>query len=108
MRLEGRRLAGIAGLRRDGYTRQKLAEVVGLYTITRFQGEGVGVRLLEELALVAARDGARALFACTSSDRALAFFERNGFSAVDAERVPAAKWEARTHARPSAVLWRKL
>ncbi len=101
-------MGGIAGLRIDAYKRQRLAEVVGLYTITRFQGEGVGVRLVEALAGASARRGCRAIFACTSNDRAAAFFERNGFEPVDVRRVPAVKWKGRGKRRPERVLWRDL
>jgi N-acetylglutamate synthase-like GNAT family acetyltransferase len=101
---EGRRLAGIAGLEMDQYRPWKLGEVVGLYTITRFQGEGVGVRILAELANVARASGCRAIFACTSERRAATFFERNGFVRVAPDLVPEVKWRGRPGARPT-VFW---
>jgi len=104
---EGRRLAGFAALQTAPYRKQRLAEIVGLYTITRFHGEGVGVRVVEALADVAGARGCRALFACTSNARAAAFFERNGFTPVEPTRVPAAKWKARREPRPT-VFWRDL
>jgi len=108
VRLEGRRLAGIAGLRTEVYRRHKLSEVVGLYTITRFQGEGVGVRLIEALARASVNEGCRAMFAVTSNERAAGFFLRNGFATADADRVPAVKWKGRPGPKPDRVLWRDL
>ncbi len=108
VRLEGRRLAGVAGLRSEPYKRQKLAEVVGLYAITRFQGEGVGVRLLEVLVDAARDSGRKAVFACTSNSRAAAFFLRNGFAEVDAGRAPSIKWKGRRRPRPDTVYWREI
>jgi amino-acid N-acetyltransferase len=107
VRLEGRRLAGIAGLRTEAYRRHRLSEVVGLYTITRFQGEGVGVRLIEALAQASANAGCRAMFAVTSNERAAGFFLRNGFDAVDPGRVPAVKWKGRAGGKPDRVFWRE-
>jgi len=104
---EGRRLAGIAAVVTEPYVRQKLAEVVGLYTITRFQGEGVGVRIIEGLVEVARDRGCRALVACTSNARAGAFFERNGFAPASPDALPKAKWKGRGSKRP-AVFWRDL
>lgn len=104
----GERLAGVCGLETEAYARQRVGEVVGLYTITRFQGEGVGVRLLDHLVDVATERGLRALFACTSSARAAAFFERCGFLASDSERVPKAKWAGRRASDLPMVFWREL
>jgi len=89
------RLAGIASLDTDSYVREGVAEVVGLYTITRFKGGGVGASILKELAAVARRQGCRSLFACTSNERAAEFFARNGFVQVSPDAVPAAKWRGR-------------
>jgi len=84
--------AGVCGLELDAYRADRVGEIVGLYTITRFKGEGVGgylvARVLEE-----ARDlGLRYLFACTVDERAELFFTRHGFVAVTANDVPPAKW----------------
>ncbi len=101
-------LAGLAGLELEAYRGKGLAEVVGLYSITRFKGQGVGKRILERLAEVARAKRRSAMFACSSKAEAVAFFVRNGFERVGAERVPAAKWRGRRHRRPSTVLWRRL
>jgi N-acetylglutamate synthase-like GNAT family acetyltransferase len=105
---EDHRLAGLASLDLDSYRSRRLAEVVGLYSITRFKGQGVGKRILDRLVEVARAGRRRALFACTSSGEAAAFFQRNGFELAGPERVPVAKWKGRRHARPSTVLWRRL
>jgi N-acetylglutamate synthase-like GNAT family acetyltransferase len=104
---EGHRLAGIAALETDAYRKEKLAEVVGLYTITRFLGEGVGVRILDALTAVATARGCVAMFACTSNARAAMFFERNGFWAVDPSELPARKWRGRRRPLPECF-WREI
>lgn len=104
----GTRLAGVCGLETEAYRRRRLGEVVGLYTITRFKGEGVGVRMIDHLLEVAREQGLKALFACSSSDRAVAFFERCGFHRVDPDEVPSVKWEGRRSDTMPVVLWRDL
>ena len=42
-----RHLAGVAGLLTAPYAEDRVGEIVGLYTITRFKGEGIGDRLIE-------------------------------------------------------------
>jgi amino-acid N-acetyltransferase len=84
--------AGVCGLELDAYRAERVGEIVGLYTITRFKGEGVGGRLVAR-ALAEARElGLRYVFACTIDERAQGFFEREGFVSVSADDVPAAKW----------------
>lgn len=107
-RFEHRRLAGLAGLEVEAYRRQKVGEIRGLYTITRFKGGGVGKRIIGHLLRVGKRQGLKALFACSSSDKAAAFFERNGFSPVDKGRVPAQKWSSRSSRRRARAFWRDL
>jgi amino-acid N-acetyltransferase len=88
--VEGRDLAGIGSLlpSLDG----KGAEIAGLYTLTRFLGEGVGFSLVAH-ALAEAEERALAyVFACTVSERVGAFFARNGFRAVTQEELPTEKW----------------
>lgn len=104
----GARLAGVCGLETEAYARQRLGEVVGLYTITRFQGEGVGVRMIDHLVDVADERKLRALFACTSNPRAAAFFERCGFDPVETDRVPKVKWVGRRSDTMPLVFWRDL
>src|SRR5258705_237470 len=46
-----RHLAGVAGLLTAPYAAERAGEIVGLYTITRFKGEGIGERLVTPLPL---------------------------------------------------------
>ena len=85
--------AGVCGLETEQYSRDRVGEIVGLYTITRFKGEGVGGRLVARVLEEARSLRLRYVFACTSEQRAQAFFEREGFRAVGPEDVPAAKWK---------------
>jgi N-acetylglutamate synthase-like GNAT family acetyltransferase len=88
--VEGRDLAGIGSLlpSLDG----RGAEIAGLYTLTRFLGEGVGFSLVAYALTEAEHRALRYVFACTVSERVGAFFERNGFESVDAIELPEAKW----------------
>lgn len=85
-------LAGVCGLETDAYQRERAGEIVGLYTITRFKGEGVGVRLVDSVIKDARASDLRYVFAVTVDSRAQAFFERRGFRLVSPSEVPAAKW----------------
>ena len=84
--------AGVCGLELDAYASQCVGEIVGLYTITRFKGEGVGARLVARALAEGRARGLRYVFACTVDERAQGFFEREGFRRVRPEDVPAAKW----------------
>ncbi len=96
-------LAGICALVTEPYVAAHAGEVVGLYTITRFKGEGVGGRLVAQL-LDDARNARLAyVFACTTEERALTFFERQGFRRVGTADVPAAKWESYDPQRKAQV-----
>jgi amino-acid N-acetyltransferase len=96
-------LAGICGLVTEPYEAERAGEVVALYTITRFKGEGVGGKLLVHVEGEARRRGLTSLFAATTEQRAQAFFERSGFRRVAPEDVPAAKWVGYDAARRRAV-----
>jgi len=105
-----RHLAGVAGLLTAPYVAERAGEIVGLYTITRFKGEGLGERLVSRLLAEADDRGLAYVFACAVDERAVQFFVRLGFARVGADEVPAAKWvgyDARRRARV-AVLRRTL
>jgi N-acetylglutamate synthase-like GNAT family acetyltransferase len=85
-------LAGVCALATEPYRKARAGEIVGLYTITRFKGEGVGGKLLGRAVEDARQLGLRYVFACTTHDRARAFFERHGFSRATPAEVPADKW----------------
>ena len=85
-------LAGICALTTAPYVADCAGELVGLYTITRFKGEGVGARLVARVLADARLAGLAYVFACTTEERAQGFFERQGFRRVSHEMVPPAKW----------------
>jgi amino-acid N-acetyltransferase len=74
------------------YPEHNGAEIVGLYTITRFQGEGIGGRLIATMIAEGEQRGFAYLFATTTQEGAQRLFERHGFHRVTPEDVPAAKW----------------
>jgi N-acetylglutamate synthase-like GNAT family acetyltransferase len=87
-----RHLAGVAGLLAAPYAAERAAEIVGLYTITRFKGESIGERLVHRLLAEAEARGLAYVFACAVDERAQLFFTRLGFERVAPAEVPAAKW----------------
>jgi amino-acid N-acetyltransferase len=97
-----RHLAGVAGLLTAPYAAERAGEIVGLYTITRFKGEGIGERLVSRLVAEAEQRQLAYVFAVAIDERAQHFFLRLGFSRVSAADVPATKWvgyDARRRAR---------
>jgi N-acetylglutamate synthase-like GNAT family acetyltransferase len=88
--VEGRYLAGIGALL--PFSDAGSAEIAGLYTLTRFMGEGVGGQLIRFAADEAAKRGYDAVYACTTSDRVIDFFTRHGFAQVELESLPEEKW----------------
>jgi amino-acid N-acetyltransferase len=97
----GNHLAGLGTLLT--YRDDQAAEIASLYTLTRFVGEGVGSHLVRFAAERAREQGCRFVFACTTSPRVTAFFERNGFRKVDRGEVPETKWRAYDPTRRSQV-----
>jgi amino-acid N-acetyltransferase len=87
-------LAGVCALATEPYRKARAGEIVGLYTMTRFKGEGVGGKLLARAIEDARQLGLRYVFACTTHDRARAFFERHDFARVTWTEVPADKWRS--------------
>jgi amino-acid N-acetyltransferase len=85
-------LAGIVSLLTEPYRRERAGEITALYTLTRFQREGVAAELIREVLKEAAARRLRYVFACTSEDRASRFFARLKFRKVAADAVAPAKW----------------
>jgi N-acetylglutamate synthase-like GNAT family acetyltransferase len=85
-------LAGICALITEPYAEERAGEIVGVSTLTRFQGEGVGGKLVQRAMQDAGEMGLRYVFACTTEPGAQVFFERQGFRHVVADQVPRAKW----------------
>lgn len=97
-------LAGVCSLQTERYETEHAGEIVGLYTITRFKGEGVGVKLIDCMKAVGRERGLRYLFACTTQERVGQFFERQGFRAISQGEAPAAKWVGYDAERRCGVL----
>ena len=74
------------------YPEENAAEIAGLYTITRFQGEGIGGRLITSMIEEGKKRVLSYLFATTTQEGAQRLFERHGFCRVSPEDVAAAKW----------------
>jgi len=87
--IEGVHLAGIGALLAQG----EGGEIGSLYTLTRYLGGGIGGHLIRFAVERAAQAGLRFVFACTTSERVVAFFEGQGFREVSAEEIPTAKWD---------------
>ena len=74
------------------YPEENAGEIAGLYTITRFQGEGIGGRLVTSMVEEGKKRGLSYLFATTTQEGAQRLFERLGFRLVPPEDVAEAKW----------------
>lgn len=92
-------LAGVGGLEVERYADAAAGEIVGLYAISRFVGEGVGRQLVGALVHHGAALGLDSVFACTTAPQVVGFFERCGFVVVDQAAVPATKWDGYDPAR---------
>jgi amino-acid N-acetyltransferase len=97
-------LAGVCSLETQRYEVECAGEVVGLYTITRFKGEGVGVKLIDCMKTVGRERGLAYLFACTTQERVGQFFERQGFHEVPQSEAPPAKWVGYDETRRRGLL----
>ena len=86
------------------YAEENAAEIVGLYTITRFQGEGIGSRLVATMIAEGEQRGFSYLFASTTQDGAQRLFERHEFRRVAPEDVAAAKWQGYDPERKGLVM----
>lgn len=74
------------------YPEDHSAEIAGLFTITRYQGEGVGGRLVDAMVHEGERQGLAYVFACTTQEGAQRLFTRHGFQRVAPDAVATAKW----------------
>jgi N-acetylglutamate synthase-like GNAT family acetyltransferase len=99
----GRHLGGVAALLTAPYEADRAGEIVGLYSINRFKGEGVGERLVSRVLAEAVKRGLSYVFACAVDDRAKLFFARQGFERVSGRSLPAAKWAGYDERRRARV-----
>jgi amino-acid N-acetyltransferase len=95
--IEGYHLAGIAALLVD--ERNRCGELASLYTLTRFVGEGVGAQIVSHVLARAGELGLTYVYACTTSERVVSFFERNRFRRVPCDELPDTKWSGYDPAR---------
>ena len=91
-RIGDEHLAGICSLLTEPYRRDRAGEITAMYTLTRFQGEGVAAVLIREIVKEARARHLKYVFACTSEERVAGFFSRLGFHRVGADDVSPAKW----------------
>lgn len=102
-------LAGICSLLiTEDYRHAGAGEITGLYTMTRFKGESIGLHLLRRVLHDAREAGLQYVFATTTEGRAQMFFERQGFRRVGFDDVPASKWLSYDPERKSDVAVLKL
>ncbi|MBF0176392.1 MAG: GNAT family N-acetyltransferase [Magnetococcales bacterium] len=99
----GRHLAGVCGLLHEPYKEHHAGEIVSLYAMTRFKGEGVGVHLVARAKRDARRMGLHYLFACACRPGVVDFFCRNGFIPVAHEDVPPEKWQGYDKERKMSI-----
>jgi len=85
-------LAGICSLLTDPYRRDHAGEITALYTLTRFQGEGVAAELIKEILKEAKARKLKYVFACTSEERAASFFRKLKFRRVGPTEISSLKW----------------
>jgi len=91
-RIGDEHLAGICSLLTEPYRAERVGEITAMYTLTRFQGEGVAGELVKEVLEEARARRLKYVFACTSEERAARFFSRLKFRRVTAKDVPRSKW----------------
>ena len=75
------------------YRAENAGEISGLYTLTRFHGEGIGSRLVMTAITEGWERHFAYLFACTNQEGAQRLFERFDFDQVGPDEVPVEKWE---------------
>jgi N-acetylglutamate synthase-like GNAT family acetyltransferase len=102
-RIGDEHLAGICSLLTEPYRRDRAGEITAMYTLTRFQGEGVAAVLVREILKEAAARRLKYVFACTSDDRVAGFFSRLGFKRTSAGEVSAAKWRGYDSSRVASL-----
>ncbi len=103
-RLGEEQLAGICSLLTEPYQRQRAGEITALYTLTRFQREGVASELVKEVLKEARARRLSYVFACTSEAHAARLFERLGFRRVSPHDVAPPKWYGYDRARRARLL----
>ena len=99
--IEGRYLAGIGAIL--PHPAARAAELVSLFALTRYVGEGAGGQIVRYAIDRCREEGLEYLFSCTTSEHVERFFERHGFVRVGDGEVPAEKWRGYDPARRARV-----
>jgi N-acetylglutamate synthase-like GNAT family acetyltransferase len=102
-RIGDEHLAGVVSLLTEPYRRDRAGEITALYTLTRFQGEGVAAELINEVVSEARTRRLHYVFACTTEQRAAHLFEHVGFRLVEPRAVSPAKWRGYDRKRLSSL-----
>lgn len=100
--VEDAHLAGIGALLVDPAA--GVGEISSMYTLTRFLGEGIGGHLVGYARQLAREQKLSYVYACTTSPRVVAFFERYGLRVVGPDAVPVTKWRGYDPERRSRVI----
>ena len=85
------------------YPEAGAAEVVGLSTITRYQGEGIGGRIVDQMVIEGEQQHLTYIFACTTQEGAQRLFERHGFRRVTPDEVTERKWHEYSSERKQQI-----
>lgn len=85
------------------YPEAQTAEIVGLSTITRYQGEGIGGRLVDQMIGEGQQQHLDYIFACTTQEGAQRLFERHGFRRVAPDEVTERKWHEYSSERKQQI-----
>jgi N-acetylglutamate synthase-like GNAT family acetyltransferase len=91
-RIGDEHLAGLVSLLTEPYRHERAGEITALYTLARFQGEGVAAELIGEVVKEARARRLRYVFACTTEPRAASLFGNLQFRRVQPDAVSPAKW----------------
>ncbi|MBF0446109.1 MAG: GNAT family N-acetyltransferase [Magnetococcales bacterium] len=101
-------VAGVCCLVNESYKDECAGEIVTLYALTRFHGEGIGVQLIRHIVQEAREMGIKTIFSCTTRGRVVSFFERNGFSKVEQSQIPQVKWDSYNEQRRQKLVCLRL
>jgi N-acetylglutamate synthase-like GNAT family acetyltransferase len=104
--VEGRHLAGVGALL--PHPEASAAEIASLYTVTRYLGGGIGFQIVAFAVDRARSAGIAYVFACTTSEQVVAFFERAGFRRVGGDSIPEAKWRGYPRERRQKLVCMRL
>lgn len=103
-RIGDEHLAGVVSLLTEPYRRDRAGEITALYTLTRFQGEGVAAELIHKVMGEARARRLHYVFACTTEQRAASLFAHLGFARINPQAVAPAKWRGYDRKRIGSLI----